>query len=259
MDGDKKDRMLAFWSQRAKEYQSDPRANTNDVWLREIEISYIDKIIQSNSCRRILDFGCANGYSTQRLGKSHPEACFLGVDINPDMIATAENYFRQESSPNLRFRRLDVLADTVGETFDFIFAVRVFQNIENVETQKAVFTKLCELLDRDGSLLYIESYRDGYATMNQDRVKMGLEPLPIHPHLTLLTDDFDSFASNKVKLVSRESLSSSYYLITRLLYSYIAKMNHEPIDYNHPIHQVAAMVPQIGDYGPQRAVLYRKV
>jgi hypothetical protein len=95
--------------------------------------------------------------------------------------------------------------------------------------------------------------------MNQDRVKMGLEPLPIHSHLTLLTNDFDSFASAKVKLVSRESLSSSYYLITRLLYSYIAKMNHEPIDYNHPIHQVAAMVPQIGDYGPQRAVLCRKV
>ena len=58
--------------------------------------------------------------------------------------------------------------------------------------------------------------------------------------------------------ISNDSLSSSYYLITRLLYSHIAKINGEPIDYNHPIHQVAAMIPQIGEYGPQRATLYRR-
>ena len=57
--------------------------------------------------------------------------------------------------------------------------------------------------------------------------------------------------------MQKDALSSSYYLITRLLYSFIAKTNDEPIDYNHPIHQVAAIVPQVGEYGPQRACLYK--
>ncbi len=107
-------------------------------------------------------------------------------------------------------------------------------------------------------LLYIESYMHGYARLNDDRIRMGLAPLPIHEHLTLLTVDFDQYASTRMKLVRRDFVSSSYYLITRLLYSYIAKMNNEPIDYNHPIHQIAAMMPQIGEYGPQYACLYVK-
>lgn len=254
----KKDKMITFWSERAKRYQSDPRANTNDIWLREVEIGYVDKIIKEYSFRDIVDFGCANGYSTSRLAKSNPEARFRGIDINPDMIEVAKKHAKQDSSPNVEFRELDVLQDTVAENFDFIYAIRVFQNIESPEMQKKALDKLFDLLRPNGMLLFIESYLEGYTTLNEDRIKMGLEPLPIHEHLTLLTDNFDNYVSGKMELISRDSLSSSYYLVTRLLYSYIAKMNNEPIDYNHPIHQVAAMIPQIGYYGPQNASLYRK-
>jgi hypothetical protein len=124
--------------------------------------------------------------------------------------------------------------------------------------QKKIFDKLHELIEPGGSLLYVESYAGGYAQINEDRVRLGLTPLPIHSHLTLLTDEFDEHVAARMELVREDYLSSSYYLMTRLLYSYIAKMNGEPIDYNHPIHQVASMVPQVGDYGVQKARLYRK-
>lgn len=254
----KKDKMLTFWSDRAKLYAGDPRANTNDIWLREVEIAYVDKVLHDDSYRDILDFGCANGYSTSRLAKSNSQARFTGVDINPDMIDVARANSEKESSPNLAFRTLDVLQESITEKFDLIYAIRVFQNIESLEMQKKVLDRLYDLLKPGAVLLYIESYRDGYTRLNEDRQNMGLTPLPIHEHLTLLTDEFDSHVSSKMKLIRRDSLSSSYYLATRLLYSYIAKMNNEPIDYNHPIHQVAAMIPQIGDYGPQNASLYQK-
>ena len=50
--------------------------------------------------------------------------------------------------------------------------------------------------DRAGrvSALY-KSYADGYAELNRDRVAMGLSPLPIHEHLTLLTPEFDRHVS----------------------------------------------------------------
>lgn len=254
----KKDKMLTFWSERARLYAGDPRANTNDIWLREVEIAYVDKILRGNAYRDILDFGCANGYSTSRLAKCNLQSRFMGVDINSEMIEVAKANSDKESSPNLDFRKLDVLQDTITEKYDLIYAIRVFQNIESLEMQKKVLDRLYELMKPNGMFLYVESYLDGYTRLNEDREKMGLTPLPIHEHLTLLTDEFDRHVSSKMKLIRRDSLSSSYYLATRLLYSYIAKMNNEPIDYNHPIHQVAAMIPQIGDYGPQNASLYQK-
>lgn len=254
----KKEKMMAFWSERAKLYKSDPQANTNDIWLRELEINYVDRIIKSHLFERVMDFGCANGYSTLRLAKSNEDVTFVGVDLNYDMIEVAIESLEREKVSNLEFRQLDVIKDVVTQRYDLIFTIRVFQNIESPEMQRKVFDKLYELLNPNGMFLYIESYVNGYERLNEDRVKMGLTPLPVHEHLTLLTDDFDNYVAEKMRLLTSEFLSSSYYLITRLLYSYIAKMNNEPIDYNHPIHQVAAIVPQIGDYGPQKASLYQK-
>ena len=253
----KKAKMMSFWSERAKLYEGDARANTNDIWLREVEIAYVDRAIKAEAPKELLDFGCANGYSTMRLARLNAESRFVGFDINSDMIRVAESFVETDGARNLSFRLVDLLQEQVHEKFDLIYAIRVFQNMESLEVQKAVLDALIQRLNPRGRLLYIESYLDGYTRLNEDRIKMGLNPLPIHEHLTLLTDDFDNYVSSRLELVSRDYLSSSYYLITRLLYSYIAKVNDEPIDYNHPIHQVAAMVPQIGEYGPQKASVYR--
>jgi SAM-dependent methyltransferase len=258
MSASKKSKMIAFWSDRAKLFDSDPRANTNDIWLREIEISYVDKVIKTYAFDRIMDFGCANGYTTSRLGRLNPEREFVGVDINSDMIAVANKHSKDNGLRNLKFTQADILRDKTIKDYDFIYTIRVIQNIESLEMQKQVFDKLYDSVRPQGMFLYVESYLDGYTRLNEDRVSMGLTPLPIHEHLTLLTEEFDNYVSGKMELISRDSLSSSYYLITRLLYSYIAKTNGEPIDYNHPIHQVASMVPQIGDYGPLRTSVYRK-
>lgn len=254
----KKAKMMSFWSERAKLYEGDPRANTNDIWLREVEIAYVDRAIKAGPVKNILDFGCANGYSTMRLATLNPEISFVGWDINADMIGIAESFVETNPAGNLSFRLADVLQEQEHEKFDLIYAIRVFQNMESLEMQKAVLDALIKRLNPGGRLLYIESYLDGYTRLNEDRVKMDLKPLPIHEHLTLLTDEFDNYVSSKLELLSRDYVSSSYYLITRLLYSYIAKVNDEQIDYNHPIHQVAALVPQIGEYGPQKASVYRK-
>ena len=258
MNSTKKEAMINFWSERARSFQGDPRANTNDVWLREVEINYVQRVFQAQQFSRALDFGCANGYTTSRLAKMNPQVPFTGVDINPDMINIASTFPESEGLTNLSFRQMDVLTEKFEGQFDFIYAIRVFQNIETEEKQRQVFEKLGDYLKNGGMFLCIESYADGYARLNRDRVNMGLAPLPIHPHLTLLTDEFDDFAAKHLERVAHDYVSSSYYLMTRLLYSYIAKMNDEPIDYNHPIHQVASMVPQVGDYGPQKASVFRK-
>jgi SAM-dependent methyltransferase len=253
---DKRKKMLEFWSERVKRYGGDPRANTNDIWLREIEINSINKIISLYNVKNILDFGCANGYSTIVLSKANHHCTFLGSDLNHDMIEAAME--SAKGYANLTFLQIDLLKDTINKKFDFIYSIRVFQNIETEDMQRDVFDRLYNLLEPNGFFYFIESYASGYEQINMDRSRMGLPLLPVHPHLTLLTEEFDKHILKKMTLLERSSPSSSYYLITRLLYSYLALMNNEPIDYDHPIHRAATLVPAIGDYGPQRSMLFQK-
>lgn len=255
----KKDKMLKFWSDRALKYEEDLRSNTNDIWIREIEIKYVNTALKQRSYNNILDFGCANGYSTIRIAKENLKSNFLGADINQDMLNNANSMLKKEKVANVEFKNIDILKINPEKKFDFIYTIRAIQNVESLEIQKAIFDRLYNMLNNNGVFLYIESYELGYKIINEDRVKMGLTPLPIHEHLTLLTPEFDNHVANKMKLIKSDSLSSSYYLATRLLYSYIAKLNNESIDYNHPIHQVAALIPQIGEYGPQKASIFQKI
>jgi SAM-dependent methyltransferase len=254
----KRTEMTKFWSNRAKEFSADPRANTNDIWLREVEIGRVDKILKTCRIANALDFGCANGYTTRRLAKINGKCKFVGIDINRDMIRVAKETHTDGNLPNLTFQQVDILSSPFKRKFDLIYSIRVFQNIESLEMQCKVFDRLMQFLKPEGLFFFIESYADGYAQINKDRLGMGLTLLPIHKHLTLLTEGFEKHVSEQLSLVEKSSPSSSYYLITRLLYSYIAKMNNEQIDYNHPIHQTAAIVPNIGNYGPQRACLFKK-
>lgn len=258
MQLDKNDLMSKFWSERARLYGSDARTNTNDIWLREIEISNVDRIIKTYKPLKILDFGCANGYSTIRLAKLNPQCTFSAIDINPDMIKIANDLLIENDCNNCSFHLMNIFNNSFDTKFDLIYTIRVIQNIDNFNNQKKIFNQLYKIMKEKGYFYYIESYEEGYESINNDRLKMGLSPLPIHPHLTLLSKKFDNYVSKSMNLIETTSPSSSYYLITRLVYSYIAKQNKAEIDYNHPLHIVASMVPQIGNYGPQNANLFKK-
>ncbi|MGB8275123.1 MAG: class I SAM-dependent methyltransferase [Alphaproteobacteria bacterium] len=254
--------MLEFWSERAQRFGTDPRANANDVWVREIEIRAVAEVIARCAGEKdrvsVLDFGCANGFSSLRLADMFPEVDFTAVDINPDMIANAKAGLSKAGLENLAFRCADVLKDDFGHGFDVIYAIRVFQNMDSLQTQKRYAQALIGLLAPGGRLLFIESYADGYERLNRDRAELDLPPLPLHPHLTRLTDAFDEFLGARMKSERKDNPFSSYHLITRLVYSWYAREMGEDIDYDHPLHRVAAVIPSLGDYGPLRLRVYRK-
>ena len=249
--------MMAFWSERVRAYASDPRANTNDIWLREVEIRAVEEVLAERPPARVLDFGCANGFSTLRLARQHPDITFVGIDLNPGMIAAAEVQRAQAEITNVSFRVFNVLERPLEEPFDLVYAIRVFQNLESLEAQQTAFDRLAESLTPAGRLFWIESYMDGYAELNAHREAMDLVALPIHPHLTLLSEAFERHAMGRLRFLRRAYPSSAYYWATRILYAFLAKQRGEEIDYNHPLHQAAALAPSMGAFGPQRALLFQ--
>src|SRR5574337_417221 len=142
---EKKEKMMAFWTERVQKFKGDPGANTNDIWLREVEIGAVCCIIRQHTVKHILDFGCANGYTTIRIAKLHPACKFLGLDINGEMISVAKGLAKDERCDNVCFVQADILDRAPKGQFDLVFAIRVFQNIESLEMQKRVFDRLYEM------------------------------------------------------------------------------------------------------------------
>lgn len=258
LDVEKQGQMGEFWTHRANTFGADPKANTNDVWLRKVEIDYLAGALRQVEATTVLDFGCANGFTTSALAKQFPHKTFTGLDINQAMIESANRSLSDAPLDNLAFEQRDVLRDGLPGAFDFICCVRTFQNLSSFEEQQAVADLLIAAVRPGGHLLYVESYAAEYERLNGDRIALALPPLPIHKHLTLLTPALDDHVGARMAPVSRVSLSSTYYLVTRLLYSALAQEQQAAIDYDHPIHRIAAQLPQIGEYGPQWACLFRK-
>ena len=142
--GEKERAMLAFWSERARAYGADPRANTNDVHLRSLETGHASKLVRTHAARRVLDLGCGNGYTTRRLAERHPDSTFLGIDINPDMIAVARAPAGDVNPPNVSFRRHDLRTVPLADSFDLAIAIRTFQNMPSLADQCAVADALLD-------------------------------------------------------------------------------------------------------------------
>jgi len=247
--------MLRFWTQRAQAYGTDPRANTNDVHLRALEQDWLCRWIVRAGAQRVLDFGCANGGTTALLARMFPEIRFLGIDLCQAMIDRAR---AQDSGDNLSFEERDILARPLSERFDVIISVRVMQNVESESMQHRIADALIDALSPGGMVLFIESYAAEYAQLDEDRAALGLPALPRHAHQTLLTPAFDHYVARRTAVVERSSIASTYYLVTRLIYSALASERGEAIDYDHPLHRLAAQVPQIGEYGPLIALACRR-
>ena len=174
----KRELIDSFWNERVKRHGTDPRANTNDVWLRTIEIEAVEEVLRDESSGSVLDFGCANGFSTLELSRLLPDTQFVGVDINEEMISAAKDALRRSSESNVEFRTVDLEENSFTGNFDAIVCVRVFQNMPSLTVQCKIFSKLLGLLRENGVILLIETYREAYGELNHLREQLGLPQLP---------------------------------------------------------------------------------
>jgi SAM-dependent methyltransferase len=78
---------------------------------------------------KILDFGCGSGHSIEALLERFPNATFLGVDINPDVIST----FVAQLGDHRRVMAMQLASplalDDIGCEFDVIQLNAVFEHL----------------------------------------------------------------------------------------------------------------------------------
>jgi SAM-dependent methyltransferase len=104
----------------------------------------------AGSYRTILDAGCGSGVFSFELAKRHPEAEVTGVELEPDLVARANEIAKRAGLANCTFEEGDVTKLDFEDAFDLVVSV---DNFEHVEDDIAAMRTLLRALRPGGRLV----------------------------------------------------------------------------------------------------------
>jgi SAM-dependent methyltransferase len=257
------DQIRAFWTEQARQHQQSPDASWSDRSVLELEIDELLRHITDG--QRVLDIGCANGFSTLRLA-SQRRVAIHGVDYIPEMIDQARARLAAEREVivgAVTFDVGDITALTLPPaTFDAVVVIRVLINLSTWENQRRGLGEALRMVKPGGMLLLSEATLQGWSRLNAFRHEWGLPPIPMPAFNQYLDQDqvIDT-ASASADLVSVVHFASTYYVATRVLKPLLIEALGRPIDVADPRmewNRWSASLPAAGDYGVQRLFIFRK-
>jgi SAM-dependent methyltransferase len=244
-----------YWNNRALN-DSSRQSTTNDVYLREIEFLSLKEQIQHCRPCKVADLGCGDGWTTFRLASEFPDIQFFASDYSSAMI---DNALKKNNRNNISYACNDICEGINGK-YDLIYTTRVLINIPDWEMQKIAINNICAALENQRSIyVMIENFIEGHNAFNEIRKLYGLNEIPIR--------DFNFPFSQKILLeyiepyfdiIFQQNISSSYYLMSRIVYSKVCADNGEQPDYFSPYHKYAAQLPFCGDFGPTKLLCLSK-
>jgi SAM-dependent methyltransferase len=258
------DPIRAYWDDQARRFQGNPRATTQDYWMREVEVAAVNHVLsRMDACSRVLDIGCGNGYSTIRLAQTHPSMFFVGGDFSSEMI-TAAILARDSADPALADRLTFEVLDVTDlpsrlRLFDVVVSDRCLINLPTAEAQWTALESIADRLQRGGLYVAAENFLDGQANLNAARADQGLPPIAIRWHNRFFDpEELLQHADPWFELLRTDPISSTYYLATRVIYSKLCQLEGREPDYDHPIYEVATRLPIGGNFGPIKLLEFRR-
>lgn len=254
----------SFWTEQAVVHKTAPAASWSDVLVIEKEIAAIgDRLADGD---RVLDVGCANGYSTSSFARNK-RIRIRGVDYIPEMIAQAHERlktFSVATPGKIEFAVGDITRlDEPTAGYDKVVVTRVVINLPDWATQRVALHELERVVRPGGMLLLSEATLQGWEKLNRFRSEWDLPSIPMPPfNLYLDEQRVIEELSGGFRLVELVNFASSYYVGTRVLKPLLARALGAKIDVANPLvewNRWFASMPAAGDYGTQKLfVLERK-
>jgi ubiquinone/menaquinone biosynthesis C-methylase UbiE len=252
-----------FWTQQAREHGQAAAASWSDRMVMELEIRAISERLSDGD--RVLDVGCANGFSTVQFAAQR-KAEIRGIDYIPEMIEQARG--RLAALPDtlrgfVQFAQGDVtaLAEPSG-TFDKVVAIRVIINLCDWDRQLTGLRECARVLKTGGTLLLSEATIQGWQRLNRLRNEWGLPDIPM-PAFNRYLDETQvcEALSSDLKLIDIVNFASTYYVGTRVLKPLLNQALGSVVDVANPNmewNRWFSQLPAAGDYGTQKLFVFRK-
>jgi len=246
-----------YWDNRASGDTS-AQSTTQDVYLREIEYRVLfDRILQHDPAR-VADVGCGDGRTTMRLATGSPEAVFEGYDYATAMVANARQSCLTGSVPNVRFAQGDI-THGLPNRFDLIYTTRCLINLPSWQLQMLALRHIHAALDDGGVYLMVENFQEGHDNFNRVREDYGLNGIAVRPHNYFFQRQrLIDFLSPLFVVQEELNISSTYYLMSRVVYARMCADSGSAPDYFDDHHRLAAALPFAGEFGPVRLLSLRK-
>lgn len=252
-----------YWTAQAEEHGQSQAASWSDIHAIELEIRVISGYLSDGD--RVLDVGCANGYSTAQYARAK-SVNVLGIDYIPEMIRHAQARAATLGKENLRGK----VAFEVGTIFDLsrfenqydkTILTRVVINLGEWEQQREALRQCALTLKRDGILIMSEATLQGWTNMNLLRKEWELEEIPMPPFNNYIDERLVAGAVLELELCDIVNFSSTYFVGTRVLKPLMAAAQgrHE-LAKNPEMHwnRLFAQMPAWGDYGTQKLFIMKR-
>lgn len=259
---DKGDLIKEYWENQAKIYKKDHRASWGDKFMIDLEIETIGKYLSRKD--KVLDAGCANGYSTiEQLGKNRLKS-IVGIDFSANMVKQANSARKKLvlQDDNIRFEVGDIRdIGFPNNTFDKVYTTRTIINLPTWHDQKRAVNECLRVTKKGGKIILSEAFKEPLVLLNSLRKLKKLPPL-VEP-------DFNRYikkpllerylTSNKLKFTVVD-FSSIYYLGSRFLRELVLD-NSKNTGYFTPINKIFYKIEKEfsgGGFGIQQAYVINK-
>ena len=252
-----------FWTQQALAHGQSPSASWSDRMVIELEIREIMPYLADGD--RVLDIGCANGYSTVQFA-AQKRLWINGLDYVPEMVEQARLRATEMAAVlagHVEFHVANVLSlGEPAESYDKVVAIRVIINLGDWERQRQALLECARVVRPGGLLLLSEATLQGWERLNSFRREWGMMDIPMPLFNRYLDQDaVVETLSPSLELVRISDFASSYYVGTRVLKPLLIQALGVKLDVADPEaewNRWCAQLPPWGDYGTQKLFVFRK-
>jgi len=252
-----------FWTRQAAEYGQSPSVSWSDYRVIEMEIRELVRRLDDGD--KVLDVGCANGFSTIQLA-SQKAIEIRGLDYLPEMIEQARASMR--SLPSSMPGKIDFDVGNImaipepSGVYDKVVVIRVVINLGAWSNQLTALRECARVLKPGGVLLLSEATIQGWSKLNDLRREWGLPDIPMPGFNSYLDEQkVIDFMAAELELVELANFASTYFVGTRLLKPLLARAlggNMDPANPNAEWNRWFSTLPAWGDYGTQKLFVFRK-
>jgi ubiquinone/menaquinone biosynthesis C-methylase UbiE len=257
-----KDHIKDYWESQGHTHGTSHWASWGDNWMIDLEIETIGRNLEDGA--RVLDVGCANGYSTFRQHETHKLASITGMDFAANMVAAAMQAKRDKGlGDSIQFIEGDIRSlQFADNSFDVAYTTRVLINLPTWEQQMQGIAECLRVVKPGGKLVLSEGFWEPLMLLNAMRLLVKLPPLVEHDFNRYLKIAVLKTHLELMGLQYRfEDFSSIYYLGSRLVRELVTDPSVYP-GFTNPINKLFFEIEKQfsgGGMGIQQAVVISKV
>lgn len=247
-----------YWEERAS-LDSSAQSTTQDYFMREIELRVMKEQIEKLRPASVMDIGCGDARTTLRLASTFPMVFFNGGDYSNAMVNTATSNIKASGLTNINVHLCDISHPLQIDKLDLAYSTRCLINLPSWHLQQEAIRHIHDALAPHGYYVMIENFVEGQENFNQVRQAFNLPTIPIRTHnLFFERQQLINYIAPMFEIVEEVNISSTYYLVSRVIYSRICKDKNLQPDYFDEHHRYAADLPFSGEYGPVRMICMRR-